>query len=203
MAAKVLFGATWSLSSTFVCRRKCRWVREHRIVETQIRISNTLSFLEHFHTSLSVVRPKDRVQSVLASLCFFGTTKGRSQNVDCLLSSIVIPFTSLHHLSRLHSSAMDTPPNHSPLPPRRERLCETVHTYFKFGYTTFGGPAAHIGMLHEEMVTRRKWISNEQFTELFAICQALPGPASTELAYSLSLVRSGFLCACLAFLLWR
>ncbi|KFH69884.1 hypothetical protein MVEG_04688 [Podila verticillata NRRL 6337] len=97
---------------------------------------------------------------------------------------------------------MDTPPNHSLLPPRRERLLETVHTYFKFGYTTFGGPAAHIGMLHEEVVTRRKWISNEQFTELFAICQALPGPASTELAYSLSLVRSGFLCACVAFLLW-
>ncbi|KAG0014938.1 hypothetical protein BGZ81_000179 [Podila clonocystis] len=84
----------------------------------------------------------------------------------------------------------------------RERLRETVHTYFKFGYTTFGGPAAHIGMLHAEVVTRRKWISNEQFTELFAICQALPGPASTELAYSLSLVRSGFLCAFLAFLLW-
>ncbi|KAF9303717.1 hypothetical protein BGZ74_003190 [Mortierella antarctica] len=72
---------------------------------------------------------------------------------------------------------MDFSPNHSTLPPRRERLKETVHAYFKFGYTTFGGPAAHIGMLHEEVVTRRKWISNEQFTELFAICQALPGPA--------------------------
>lgn len=50
MAAKVLFGATWSLSSTFVCRRKCRWVREHRIVETQIRISNSLvpGTLPHF-----------------------------------------------------------------------------------------------------------------------------------------------------------
>ncbi|KAG0330769.1 hypothetical protein BG000_011474 [Podila horticola] len=79
---------------------------------------------------------------------------------------------------------MESSPNHSTLPPRRERLLETVHTYFKFGYTTFGGPAAHIGMLHEEVVTRRKWISNDQFTELFAICQALPGPASTELAYT-------------------
>ncbi|KFH69883.1 hypothetical protein MVEG_04687 [Podila verticillata NRRL 6337] len=96
---------------------------------------------------------------------------------------------------------MDTPLT-STLPPRKERLLETAVTYFKFGFTTFGGPAAHVSMLHEEVVTRRKWISNEQFTELFAICQALPGPSSTELAYSVSLVRSGFLCACLAFLLW-
>lgn len=91
----------------------------------------------------------------------------------------------------------------STLPPRKERLLETALTCFKFGYTTFGGPGAHGGMLHEEVVTCRKWISNELFTELYAICQSLPCPSSTELAYSVSLVRSGFLCACLAFLLWR
>ena len=89
------------------------------------------------------------------------------------------------------------------LPPLRDRLKETINTYFKFGYTTFGGPAAHIAILYDDIVTRRQWISSEQFTELFAICQALPGPASTELAYSLSLVRSGFLCAIVAFILWR
>ncbi|KAG0050722.1 hypothetical protein BGZ83_004506 [Gryganskiella cystojenkinii] len=77
------------------------------------------------------------------------------------------------------------------LPPLSDRLKETVKTYFKLGYTTFGGPAAHIAILYDDIVTRRQWISSEQFTELFAICQALPGPASTELAYSLSLVRSG------------
>ncbi|KAF9356465.1 hypothetical protein BGX26_005239 [Mortierella sp. AD094] len=88
------------------------------------------------------------------------------------------------------------------LPPLKDRLKETFYTYFKLGYTTFGGPSAHIAILYDDIVTKRKWISSEQFTELFAICQALPGPASTELAYSLSLVRSGFLCSILAFLLW-
>ncbi|KAF9430692.1 hypothetical protein BGZ94_004908 [Podila epigama] len=88
------------------------------------------------------------------------------------------------------------------IPSLSKRLEETVRTFFKFGYTSFGGPAAHIGMLHDEVVTRRQWISTEKFTELFAICQALPGPASTQLAYSLALVRSGFLCAFTAFMLW-
>jgi len=117
-------------------------------------------------------------------------------------------FPSLLHplhpipLSLLHPSTMDTSLN-STLSLRKGRLLETALTYFKFGSTTFGGPAAHIGMLHEEVVTRRKWISNEQFTKLYVICQALPGPSSTELVYSVSLVRSGFLCACLVFLLWR
>ncbi|KAF9915241.1 hypothetical protein BX616_006604 [Lobosporangium transversale] len=87
-------------------------------------------------------------------------------------------------------------------PPLRDRLTETIQTYFKLGYTTFGGPAAHIAILYDDIVVKRQWISSEQFTELFAICQALPGPASTELAYSLALVRSGFLCSIVAFLLW-
>ncbi|KAG0293249.1 hypothetical protein BGZ98_002255 [Dissophora globulifera] len=84
------------------------------------------------------------------------------------------------------------PGNHSRtnpynLPPLKERLFETIRTYFKFGYTTFGGPSAHIAILYDDIVAKRQWISSEQFTELFAICQALPGPASTELAYSLSI----------------
>ncbi|KAF9397655.1 hypothetical protein BGX21_008638 [Mortierella sp. AD011] len=83
---------------------------------------------------------------------------------------------------------MTTVPNSSNpynLPPLKDRLKETFYTYFKFGYTTFGGPSAHIAILYDDIVTKREWISSEQFTELFAICQALPGPASTELAYSL------------------
>ncbi|KAF9198070.1 hypothetical protein BGZ49_001218 [Haplosporangium sp. Z 27] len=88
------------------------------------------------------------------------------------------------------------------LPPLKDRLKEIFYTYFKLGYTTFGGPSAHIAILYDDIVVKRKWVSNEQFTELFAICQALPGPASTELAYSLALVRSGFICSIFAFLLW-
>ncbi|KAF9910528.1 hypothetical protein EC991_006346 [Linnemannia zychae] len=93
---------------------------------------------------------------------------------------------------------------HSPssYPPLKDRLKEIFSTFFKLGYTTFGGPAAHIGILYGEIVEKRQWIASDQFTELFAICQALPGPASTELAYSLALVRSGFLASIVAFLLW-
>ncbi|KAF9409641.1 hypothetical protein BGZ94_001897 [Podila epigama] len=88
------------------------------------------------------------------------------------------------------------------LPPLRERLREIFYSYFKFGYTTFGGPAVHAAILFDDIVMRRKWVSPEQFAELFAICQSLPGPGSTELAFSLALVRSGFLCSVLAFLFW-
>jgi chromate transporter len=93
--------------------------------------------------------------------------------------------------------------SHSPPHSLKDDLLEIFNTYFKLGYTTFGGPAAHIAILYDDIVVKRKWLPNEQFTELFAICQALPGPASTELAYSLALVRSGFLCSIFAFLLWR
>ncbi|KAF9288571.1 hypothetical protein BGZ68_010949 [Mortierella alpina] len=88
------------------------------------------------------------------------------------------------------------------LPPLRDRVVEIFHTYFKFGYTTFGGPSVHAAILFDDIVIRRRWISSEQFAELFAICQSLPGPGSTELAYSLALVRSGFLCSILAFIFW-
>ncbi|KAF9572943.1 hypothetical protein EC968_009249 [Mortierella alpina] len=88
------------------------------------------------------------------------------------------------------------------LPPLKDRLWETFQAYYKLGFTTFGGPPAHIAILFDEMVTKRQWVSDQQFTELFAICQALPGPSSTELAYSLSLIRSGFLCSIFGFLLW-
>ncbi|KAG0037373.1 hypothetical protein BGZ82_002662 [Podila clonocystis] len=88
------------------------------------------------------------------------------------------------------------------LPPLKVRLVEIFRTYFKFGFTTFGGPSVHAAILYDDIVVRRRWISSEQFAELFAICQSLPGPGSTELAYSLALVRSGFLCSMLAFLFW-
>ncbi|KAF9357469.1 hypothetical protein BGX26_003656 [Mortierella sp. AD094] len=95
-----------------------------------------------------------------------------------------------------------SPSNPCILPPLKVRLQEIFHTYFKFGYTTFGGPTVYAAILFDDIVVNRQWTSSGQFTELFAICQSLPGPGSTELAYSLALVRSGFLCSVLAFLFW-
>jgi len=103
---------------------------------------------------------------------------------------------------------MAAPPTADPatstrLPSLTSRLIEITVTYFPFGYITFGGPNAHIALLHERLVVDKKWLDDQTFSELFAICQALPGPASTELAYSLALVRSGFIPAIWGFLLWR
>ncbi|OAQ36707.1 hypothetical protein K457DRAFT_150869 [Linnemannia elongata AG-77] len=57
-------------------------------------------------------------------------------------------------------------------------------------------------MLNDEIVVKRGWVLQEQFAELFAISQSLPGPAAALLAYSLTLLRSGFVCAIFGFILW-
>ncbi|KAG0298852.1 hypothetical protein BGZ97_003953, partial [Linnemannia gamsii] len=88
------------------------------------------------------------------------------------------------------------------VPPLRERLKEIFAVYFKFGYIAFGGPNAHIAILYDEVVVKRQWISIDQFAELVAISQALPGPASAKVAYCVALIRSGLLCALCAFFLW-
>ncbi|RUP44362.1 putative chromate ion transporter [Jimgerdemannia flammicorona] len=88
------------------------------------------------------------------------------------------------------------------LPSLASRLVEITVTYFPFGYITFGGPNAHVALLHERLVINKRWLDDQTFSEIFSICQALPGPASTELAYSIALVRAGFIPAMWGFLLW-
>jgi chromate transporter len=60
-----------------------------------------------------------------------------------------------------------------------------------FGFTAFGGPAAHIAMMRRELVTRRKWVSEERFLDLFGLANVIPGPSSTELAIFLGYERAG------------
>ncbi|KAF9176833.1 hypothetical protein BGZ51_009588, partial [Haplosporangium sp. Z 767] len=88
------------------------------------------------------------------------------------------------------------------IPTLRDRLREIVAVYFKFGYIAFGGPNAHIAILYDEVVVKRQWVSIDQFAELVAISQALPGPASAKVAYCVALIRSGLVCAICAFFLW-
>ena len=57
--------------------------------------------------------------------------------------------------------------------------------------TSFGGPIAHLGFFRDELVTRRKWISEEGYADLVALCQFLPGPASSQVGFSLGLLRGG------------
>lgn len=61
----------------------------------------------------------------------------------------------------------------------------------KLGCTSFGGPVAHLGYFHAEYVHRRRWVSEAAYADLVALCQFLPGPASSQLGFSIGLLRGG------------
>lgn len=63
----------------------------------------------------------------------------------------------------------------------------------KLGLTSFGGPAAHIGYFREEYVIKRKWLDDKLYADIVALCQFLPGPASSQVGISIGLLRGGFL----------
>lgn len=75
----------------------------------------------------------------------------------------------------------------------RKNTAEVFQAFLKLGVTSFGGPIAHLGYFREELVTRRKWVSESQYAELVALCQFLPGPASSQLGFALGLIRGGYL----------
>lgn len=77
---------------------------------------------------------------------------------------------------------------------------EVFIAFLKLGLTSFGGPVAHLGYYRKELVERRHWVSESQFSQLLAICQFLPGPASSQLGFSLGLARAGWLGALAAFI---
>ena len=81
---------------------------------------------------------------------------------------------------------------------------EVFSVFLKLGLTSFGGPIAHLGFFHRELIERRQWISESQYAQLLALCQFLPGPASSQLGFALGLLRanwSGAIAAFLAFTL--
>jgi chromate transporter len=70
-------------------------------------------------------------------------------------------------------------------------LREVVVVFLRLGLVAFGGPAAHIAMMREELVRRRRWVSDERFLDLLGITNLIPGPNSTEMAIHLGYVRAG------------
>jgi chromate transporter len=69
---------------------------------------------------------------------------------------------------------------------------EVFRVFLKLGLTSFGGPIAHIGYFREEIVVRRRWIDDAAYSDLVALCQFLPGPASSQVGFSLGLIRAGY-----------
>jgi len=68
---------------------------------------------------------------------------------------------------------------------------EVARVFLRLGCTSFGGPVAHIGYFHEELVRRRQWVTEAEFADLVALCQFLPGPASSQLVFALGKRRAG------------
>ena len=69
---------------------------------------------------------------------------------------------------------------------------EVFRTFFLLGCVSFGGPIAHLGYFREAFVKRRQWITDEAYGDLVALCQFLPGPASSQVGMALGLMRAGY-----------
>ncbi len=64
--------------------------------------------------------------------------------------------------------------------------------FLRLGLTSFGGPIAHLGYFRDEFVVRRHWLSERSYADLVALCQCLPGPASSQAGMALGLLRCGY-----------
>jgi chromate transporter len=67
-----------------------------------------------------------------------------------------------------------------------------VWIFLRLGLTSFGGPVAHLGYFREEFVSRRQWLSDRSYADLVALCQFLPGPASSQVGIALGFSRAGY-----------
>ena len=75
---------------------------------------------------------------------------------------------------------------------KRGTAAEVFSAFLKLGLTSFGGPVAHIGYFRDEFVTRRKWLDERAYADLVALCQFLPGPASSQVGMAIGLSRAGY-----------
>src|ERR1700739_853069 len=85
------------------------------------------------------------------------------------------------------------PSEHGSLAPGRGTVGEVFAAFLKLGLTSFGGPIAHLGYYRDELIVRRQWLDESAFADLVALCQFLPGPASSQVGFSIGLMRAGWL----------
>lgn len=84
--------------------------------------------------------------------------------------------------------------------PSRSSPVQVFMIFLKLGLTSFGGPIAHLGYFRDEFVTRRGWLTDSAYADLVALCQFLPGPASSQVGFAIGLMRAGWAGAAAAFL---
>jgi chromate transporter len=87
---------------------------------------------------------------------------------------------------------MNLPEGASPTTKRGSRF-EVIRIFLRLGCTSFGGPVAHLGYFQNELVQRRRWVDEATFADVVALCQFLPGPASSQVSFVLGTLRSGLL----------
>src|SRR5215831_17887603 len=84
----------------------------------------------------------------------------------------------------------------------RGSAAEVLRIFFRLGLTSFGGPVAHLGYFRAEFVERRRWLDEAAYADIVALCQFLPGPASSQTGISIGILRAGLpgaFCAWLGF----
>ncbi|MGZ3743889.1 MAG: chromate efflux transporter [Pseudobdellovibrionaceae bacterium] len=81
-----------------------------------------------------------------------------------------------------------------------KKYFEVFWVFLRLGFTSFGGPIAHLSYFHDEFVSRRKWINEHAYADLVALCQFLPGPASSQVGIAVGLNRAGILGAIVAWI---
>lgn len=88
--------------------------------------------------------------------------------------------------------------------PELSRVAEIFAVFLKLGCICFGGPVAHLGYFHDEFVRKRRWLDEAHYTDLIALCNFLPGPASSQTVFAIGMERAGLagaLAGSLAFML--
>jgi chromate transporter len=98
-------------------------------------------------------------------------------------------FATREHL-REHLMDESTAQNNPPA--RRDALWELAVLFLRLGTLAMGGPAAHIAMMEDEVVRRRRWMTHERFLDMLGVCNLIPGPNSTEMAIHIGQLRAGF-----------
>lgn len=80
------------------------------------------------------------------------------------------------------------------------RLVEILLVNLRLGFTSFGGPIAHLGYFQEEYIQRRQWLDDKAYADIVALCQFLPGPASSQVGIAIGMLRGGYLGGLLAWI---
>jgi len=97
---------------------------------------------------------------------------------------------SVHDLYSSLKQALKPPDQHGKK--QSHRLGEIFRAFLKLGLISFGGPVAHIGYLREEFVSKRRWLDDAAYSDLVALCQFLPGPASSQVVFALGMQHAGW-----------